>query len=311
MNYLANLNKNHLVSFLMLTIGSLILGTEDRSAISNHYYITDRAFTIKQGGIIHVEYGVKQNDSYLSGGLEPVTVEFNEGTTDAINFGYKREFEASKLDDISISAWVYIDTRVGSAPPLEPHVMYYYSGSSYFYVQVSNTGATRHLHFSFGNYGVRGTWSINNRIPETSWAHIVITYNPNAADAIMYVNGTNYALNSTFTTTGIGEVDKPGELIIGNIYDYTNQYNAPFNGKIFDPRVYNRILTAAEVTTLYNAGAPDHTLVTDGLVFQGMATYTDRPIAAGTVLTSTDRLVENILRAVGIPNGSPTIRANP
>lgn len=308
MKYLANLNKNHLVSFLMLTIGSLILGTEDRSAISNHYYITDRAFTIKQGGIIHVEYGVKQNDSYLSGGLEPVTVEFHEGTTDAINFGYKREFEASKLDDISISAWLYNGTRTGSAPPLVPHVMYYYSGSSYFSVQVGDTGATRNLYFSFGNYGIRGAWSINNRIPQTAWAHIVITYNPNDAGAVMYVNGVSYALDSTFTTTGIGEADKPGELIIGNIFDYTNQYNAPFNGQIFDPRIYNRILTAAEVQTLANASVPDHTLVTDGLVFQGFATYADRPLTAGHVLTSTDRLVENIIRAVGVPNGSPTIR---
>jgi hypothetical protein len=281
MNYLANLNKNHLVSFLLLSIGSLILGTEDRSNISNHYYITDRAFTIKQGGIIHVEYGVKQNDSYLSGGLEPVAVEFHEGTTDAINFGYKREFEASKLDDISISAWLYNGTRTGSAPPLVPHVMYYYSGSSYFFVQVGDTGATRNLSFSFGNYGVRGAWSIYNRITPTTWVHIVITYNPNDAGAVMYVNGVSYALDSTFTTTGIGEADKPGELIIGNIFDYTNQYNAPFNGKIFDPRVYNRILTAAEVTTLYNGGTPDHTLVTDGLVFQGFATYADRPLAAG------------------------------
>ncbi|MBL0320734.1 MAG: hypothetical protein IPP74_15775, partial [Alphaproteobacteria bacterium] len=71
-----NLNKKHHDDFPYLAIGSLILGQEDRSGISNHYYITDRAFTIKQGGIINVEYGVKQNDSYLSDGLEPVTVEF-------------------------------------------------------------------------------------------------------------------------------------------------------------------------------------------------------------------------------------------
>lgn len=314
MNYLANLNKNHMMTFLTLAIGSLLLGTEDRSGISNHYYITDRAFTIKQGGIINVEYGVKQNDSYLSGGLEPVTVEFNEGSTDGMNYGYKREFEASKLDDISVSAWLYHFTPTGAEPPAQPYVLYYYSGSSYFAVQTSYSGANRTLYFSFGNYGVRGSWYKAVIIPQNAWTHIVVTYNPNDANAVMYVNGVNYALSGSFTTTGIGEEDKPGEFIIGNIFDYTNQWNAPFNGKIFDARVYNRILSAGEVTTLYNAGTPDTSLVTSGLVFQGPAVYADLGDAtslAGTVLSSTDRLVENIIRAVGIPNGSPTIRANP
>ena len=102
--------------------------------------------------------------------------------------------------------------------------------------------------------------------------------------------------------------------MIGNIKTATEDYNRAFDGKIFDPRIYNRILSAAEVTTLYNSGTPDHTLVTDGLVFQGMSVYADAGDAAslaGTVLSSTDRLVENIIRAVGIPSGSPTLRANP
>ena len=109
MKYLANLNKNHLVSFLMLTIGSLILGTEDRSNISNHYYITDRAFTIKQGGIINVEYGVKQNDSYLSGGLEPVTVEVSGGSGGVVNFGYLQQLDSTQLRQGTFSACVYIE----------------------------------------------------------------------------------------------------------------------------------------------------------------------------------------------------------
>lgn len=314
MKYLANLNKNHMMSFLMLTIGSLILATEDRSAISNHYYITDRAFTIKQGGIINVEYGLKQNDSYLSGALNPITLEFNEGSTDGINFGYNRNFEASKLLDTSISAWVYNPAPVGSAPPTQPYLMYFYSRSSYFMVQISYSGVNRSLFFALGNYTVRGSWFIANRIPQNTWAHIAITYSPGAANAIMYVNGTAYALDGSTTSAGIAEADKPGEFILGNIYDYSNQWNVPFNGKIFDARVYNRILTAAEVTTLYNSGTPSASLVTDGLVFQGPSVYADQGTAAslaGTVLSSSDRVIENIIRAVGIPNGSPTIRANP
>lgn len=305
MNYLANLNKNHLVSFLMLTIGSLILVTEDRSNISNHYYITDRAFTIKQGGIIHVEYGLKQNDSYLSGGLEPVTVEFSGGTaTDSINFGVIPT--VNSLTNKSISAWIYPDIGSTGSDVIFSNIL----GFGGWFVYINNTSGK--LTFTQAFDGVSdGLWTAPaNNPPLGAWAHIVITYNSSSAsnDPIIYVNGSSVAVTEVFTPVGTKKNENGATLVMGN---QGTTLALPFDGKIFDPRIYNRILSAAEVTTLYNAGNPDHTLVTDGLVFQGFATYTDRPLSAGTVLTSTDRLVENIIRAVGIPSGSPTIRDNP
>jgi hypothetical protein len=307
MNYLANLNKNHLVSFLMLTIGSLILGTEDRSNISNHYYITDRAFTIKQGGIIHVEYGVKQNDSYLSGGLEPVTVEFAGTTaTDAIGFGTLPQ--VLNLTNRSFSFWLYPDTYsvagngdtiFSIASPTGGEIVYLTTDKLVFIRAFSTTS---------------GVWTTAANVPGLgAWSHIVITYNQSSAsnDPIIYVNGVSVSVTEFTAPVGTALSEYGGVLDIGNSSALSSAYSGCLNGKIFDPRIYNRILSAAEVTELYNAGDPDHTLVTDGLVFQGLSTYADRPLSAGTVLTSTDRLVENIIRAVGIPNGSPTIRANP
>lgn len=307
MKYLANLNKNHLVTFLTLTIGSLILITEDRSNISNHYYITDRAFTIKQGGIIHVEYGVKQNDSYLSGGLEPVTVEF-AGTTAADAIGFGTLPQVLNLTTKSFSFWLYPDTysvagngdvifSIGGGAGGE---LIYLTTDKLVYIRTHTTTS--------------GIWTTNSNIPALgAWSHIVITYNQSSTsnDPVIYVNGSSVTVTEFTTPVGSPLNQYGGVFDIGNSSSFSSPYSGCLNGKIFDPRVYNRILSAAEVTTLYNSGNPDHTLVTDGLVFQGLSTYTDRPIAAGTALTSSDRLVENILRAVGIPNGSPTIRANP
>ena len=308
MKYLANLNKNHLVSFLMLTIGSLILGTEDRSNISNHYYITDRAFTIKQGGIIHVEYGVKQNDSYLSGGLEPVTVEFAGGTsTDAIEYTTVPALNRISTD-MSFSFWFY------------PDIVHDADTGQLFTLR--STGAVgvslydRRIYFTNSYWtGGTGTWKTNQDVYTASgWRHLVITLDASSSsnDPKIYVNGASITVNDDVVPTGtINSMGNP-VMWLGNIKrGVSGLFEDAFDGKMFDPRVYNRILTAAEVTTLYNGGNPDHTLVTDGLVFQGFATYADRPLSAGHVLTSTDRLVENIIRAVGIPNGSPTIRANP
>lgn len=310
MNYLANLNKNHLVSFLMLTIGSLILGTEDRSNISSHYYITDRAFTIKQGGIIHVEYGVKQNDSYLSGGLEPVTVEFGGGTTkDSIDFGFIPVVRDALIGEYTLSSWIYVN----GTNPNSQTIMSIYSTSGNGDGVVLWAYEGQIIVFDSIFSGTSGLWySAANVYSNAAWVHIAVTYNSNAAsDPIIYVNGSPVSTTETTTPTGSKSSFPYNLLAVGNIKTANTDYANPFYGKIFDPRIYNRILTAAEVTTLYNAGVPDHTLVTDGLVFQGLSTYTDRPLAAGHVLTSTDRLIENIIRAVGTPNGSPTIRANP
>lgn len=308
MRYLANLNQNHLMSFLLLTIGSLILGTEDRSAISNHYYITDRAFTIKQGGIIHVDYGVKQNDSYLSGGLEPVTVEFAGGTsTDVIDFGYVKS-----INDISkrtYSAWIYVDAIPSG---IDYDVVYHIRsnpGANYIFLYDSR------MYFWCGFSTAGGAWRTNTNPFSTGvWNHIVVTFDDSISsnDPIFYINGSSVTVNESTAPSGTVIDTSRGTLTIGNTKGAgSSVFDHALDGKIFDFRIYNRILTAAEVTTLYNSGNPDHTLVTDGLVFQGLSTYTDRPLAAGHVLTSTDRLVENIIRAVGIPNGSPTIRANP
>lgn len=310
MNYLANLNKNHLVSFLVLTIGSLILGTEDRSNISNHYYITDRAFTIKQGGIIHVEYGVKQNDSYLSGGLEPVTVEFSGGSSvDVLNFGAIRI--ANSLTTQTYSAWLYVDTIPSGALTLADIVFYKASNSTGVSIQLYDSK----LYFVSAFSGGGGVWNTNaNPFSTGQWVHVVVTYNSSSTsnDPIIYINGSSVAVTEFQAPVGTSLDVASSILEIGNaINPTTGNYESALDGKMFDFRIYNRVLSAAEVTTLYNAGDPDHTLVTSGLVFQGFATYTDRPLSAGHVLTSTDRLVENIIRAVGVPNGSPTIRANP
>lgn len=301
MKYLANLNKNHMMSFLVLTIGSLILGTEDRSNLSNYYYITDRAFTIKQGGIIHVEYGVKQNDSYLSEGLEPVTVEFAGTTaTDAITYGVLPQ--TLDLNNKSYSFWVYPDTYsvAGDGDTI-------ISNGEIIYL------STNRLVFIRG-FTTSGSWGSPVNTPATgAWSHVAITYNKTstANDPIIYINGSPVTVTEFTAPVGTALSQYGMPLDIGNSSTLSAAYGGCLNGKVFDPRIYNRILTAAEVTTLYNAGVPDHTLVTDGLVFQGLATYADNPLSAGHVLTSSDRLTENIIRAVGVPNGSPVIRANP
>ena len=76
-------------------------------------------------------------------------------------------------------------------------------------------------------------------------------------------------------------------------------------------RVYNRILSAAEVTTLYNGGTPDMDLVTDGLQFQAFVVPTFRLTDfVDATLTSDMKVRDRIYGVVGTPHGSP-IGRNP
>jgi len=312
MRYLANLNKNHMLTFLTLTVGSLLLGTEDRSNISNNYYITDRAFTIKQGGIINVEYGVKQNDSYLSGGLKPVAVEFSGviPSEDGIYFDYLPH--VTNLMKKSVSAWIYIYDYSAFS---RLSIMGNRCGSGGWNIFIPGAASGRLWYTSLYS-GDDGIWYYNAALSENALHLVTITHDTTTPTnpPVIYVDGVSVAVTTYQAPTGAVVEEDGARLVIGNTLDQFPLQSLPFNGKIFDPRVYNRILTAAEVTSLYNAGVPDETLVTDGLVFQGLSVYSDRGDAtslAGTVLSSDDRLIENIIRVVGVPHGAPVIRANP
>jgi hypothetical protein len=320
MKYLANLNLNHMMSFLMLSVGALILGVEDRSGISNHYYITDRAFTIKQGGIINVEYGVKQNDSYLSGGLEPVTVEFDGGTgasADAIEFGYLAQVSNDEsIARRSFGVWVYLTTIPAAG---QAYVIYDSNPQNsipYFYLQEASPGVTALMVFNTFFTGGQGVWYSDSNFGMNGWHLIGVTYDSTATtnDPIFYIDGVASTSGEVAAPIGTKSSEVGAAFRIGSWKNFASDYTYSFKGKMFDPRVYNKIVSASEWVTLYNAGVPDETLVTDGLVFQGMSVYADKGDAdslAGTTLTSSDRLIDNILRAVGIPHGSPVIRANP
>lgn len=89
-----------------------------------------------------------------------------------------------------------------------------------------------------------------NSIISNIWTHVVATYDGSSAPGgiRIYVNGANMTLTTqrNSLTTSI----KPGvNWRIGD--DYTNDWA---NGSIDEVRIYNRVLTQAEVSALYNAG---------------------------------------------------------
>ncbi len=97
---------------------------------------------------------------------------------------------------------------------------------------------------------------LNNGWVANQWQHVVVTFNggTTASTAIQfYIDG---ALDAThdYDQDGAGAYvsDAGNDFLIGSGYISGSTY--VFDGAIDDVRVYNRVITAAEVTQLYNLG---------------------------------------------------------
>ena len=84
-----------------------------------------------------------------------------------------------------------------------------------------------------------------------TWYHVVGTYDGATGTAVLYING-----QAEVTCTSLGSTidwdPTPYNCLIGRYDDDNESYG--FQGKIDDVAVWNRALTPAEVTYLYNSG---------------------------------------------------------
>ena len=98
------------------------------------------------------------------------------------------------------------------------------------------------------------SWSSSSLNPGTnsSWHHLVSTYN--GSTATLYVDGTAVASSCSFTSPGT----VTGTLAIGTCAyltgDCANTGAGAWDGQIQDLRIYSRVLSATEISSLYNFG---------------------------------------------------------
>ena len=144
-----------------------------------------------------------------------------------------------------------------------------------------------------------GSWKYAGA-PIGAWTHVVITYNNNnvANNPIFYVNGALVSISEEFAPTSSSPSDT-----------FTNLYfSFDYDGKLQDVRIYNRILSASEIATLYNSRCLR--VLMNGLVFWAPMWGTNAQSFDGLTLTSSHRITDWVNGAVGTPAGSPIGRAN-
>lgn len=309
---LANQSHALMMSFLNLGPGSLVEVINDQRAIDNYFYIqgvTD--FSLGVGGLLKFSWIVRRALSLLSG-LSELAIEFGgDGTGDAIDFGhiyYIANREEQERSERTIAAWIYLNDFAPSGA-----IAGFWGGDAAFLLHTDDVNES--VLFTVGYASDTQEWtSPASSLATGAWKHIVVTKDGNSGDApVIYINGSSVTV--TLNSTVISPAEDPEyengvHFSIGNIETSADTWGAPLDGKIKDARVYTRILTSSEVTTLYNSGSQDPALVTDGLKFQAFCVKsTDYDDYEDTTLTEDMHLLENIFNAVGFPVGDPIGRA--
>jgi len=140
---------------------------------------------------------------------------------------------------MSVVAWIYPTSLSGSQAIL-------YKGT--WVLSLDGNGI-----FGFGDFctsGQVGSYSPANTVPLNQWTQLVATWNGSTTSSavVLYVNGS--AAISAYPSGCSGSVSSDSAYALTLGATYPN--GAPLVGKIDDVRVYNRVLSATEVSTLYN-----------------------------------------------------------
>jgi hypothetical protein len=100
------------------------------------------------------------------------------------------------------------------------------------------------------DWDTNGGWAIaDNVITLNEWQHVAVTYDGSSVndDPIIYINGVAQTVTEAQAPSGSREAPNSTTFIGG----YTDQN---FDGIIDDVRIYNRILSADEISAIYNGG---------------------------------------------------------
>lgn len=184
----------------------------------------------------------QNNHGYFSGGATTTAKVMGkigqalrfDGVDDTVTFSS----DLIGTGNVTTCAWVYLNAPMtnGAYQTIFNTVYYamsYYFASPDYYISVTSNDSNAHLSQLSSN-------------PVRVWNHIC-NVRPGAAstNTTVYLNGVSLGAGND------GDPASAFNLSIGGDNQNARQY---FNGKIDDPRIYNRLLTATEIKQLYNIG---------------------------------------------------------
>jgi len=197
------------------------------------------------------DYSGQGNDANLSGG---VTTGAQGTVGDAYSFDGTDDLVEVPHDpvlnpedgDWSVSVWVIIDSFTSSpAGIIEKRNTA--TGNDRMYGLFQN----KEPNFIAGQVddGSNAVFPLTNTFSSGVWQHIVLTWDASASTGTIYRNATQ---ESQKTNSNIGTLSSTEPVDIGE----SLRQNEPIDGQIDEVRLYDRVLSSAEIEALYAQGRP-------------------------------------------------------
>ena len=253
-----------------------------------HYYSADNTAIDSKGSI----HGTLVNGATYSTGK--INAGFGlDGVNDYVNVGNLFGFDGTTPFSISFifklnanianySIKYLVGNQTRTAFPTNGTGAFLYTGDG---------GATNRLGFAMANNGNRLVVYIKNNLAINTFYHCVVSYNGNGLNSGLntYINGVSEKL-SVFSNSLTLPISSSSQL---STFGSTLGTSDFFNGVIDEVGVWDRALSATDVTELYNAGAGKQYVAP--VVTAPTSTYTTRTAAFAIATGITDTTILNAL----------------
>ena len=131
--------------------------------------------------------------------------------------------------------------------------------------QLSVDGGDQALNFEIGFSGSTGRWSTPDAsIRLNNWHHVALVYDSSSTlnEPALYIDGVAVPVTRNSSPSGSVDPDSAHDLTLGN---HSENSSRTFDGRLDDIRLYDRILSASQVTELsHRPGPVAHWLLDDG-----------------------------------------------
>lgn len=218
-----------------------------------------------------------------------------DAVDDEINCGSDASLD--NLVTYTITAWIYPRTlgegSLGRVYGKET------TNSGPLLIMVSSYNVANNLILQHNRATVDGAWRTpTNAITLNAWQHVAVTYDGSstANNPAIYINGTSQTVTTLFTPSGALISDAAASARIGNTADGS----CTFDGFISDVRVYNRVLSANEISGIASSKLKYNSNTTGLIAYWPMDDRADG--SSGDAQTFRDR--------AGINNGTGADGAN-
>ena len=161
--------------------------------------------------------------------------------------GSNSYIDISTLDfptnNFSVSAWVYLNSTPGSTTYNMILTTAKQNSGGYFYFTFYGT-QLQYYHVASSTSVIGGT------VAAGQWNHVVLTQS-STGGAKVYLNDSVVASNTSLTANNTPNTTSGGVNTLG-YYNTGSSTTGSLNGRMDQVRIFNKAISAAEVTTLYN-----------------------------------------------------------